>query len=55
MEKRRGKKGAIWWDNLGWAIIALVILVIIILGVYLLNRQGIDLIQKLKDILRFGR
>ena len=49
------KRGAIWWDNLGWAIIALVVLAIIILGAWLLNKQGINLIDKIKDLFRFGR
>lgn len=55
MKKRRDKKGAMWWDNLGWALIALAVLAIVILGIWLLSQKGINLIDKLKEVLRFGR
>jgi uncharacterized protein (UPF0333 family) len=49
------KRGAIELDTLGYAIIAVVVLAIIIVGIFLLQGKGSELLDKIKDIFRFGR
>ncbi len=49
------KKKGIVFSELSWWIIALVILVIVILGLMLMKKSGIGLIDGLKNLLRFGR
>ncbi|MEM4703133.1 MAG: hypothetical protein QXP53_01475 [Candidatus Pacearchaeota archaeon] len=41
--------------ELGWWIIALVVLVLVILGLMLMQKKGINVIDQLKNLLRFGR
>lgn len=48
-------KKAIVWNEVALWIIALFALVIIIIGVFVLKAKGINLIDKLREILRFGR
>ncbi|UCD21145.1 MAG: hypothetical protein JSW08_01200 [archaeon] len=48
------KKGLVMRE-LGWWIIALVILVIVIIGLIYLNKQGISITDWLMNLLRFGR
>lgn len=40
-------------DNLGWAIFAIAILLIIIIGVLLLLGKGTEMLNTLKEIFRF--
>jgi len=56
MKKRgffRGKKG-IETEMLGWWIIAIVVLVIMIAGYIILKGKGIDAIEYIKNLFRFG-
>lgn len=48
----RNKKALIWNEVAMW-VIAIVILVIVIAGIFLLKTKGINLIDKLGEILRF--
>ena len=47
------KRGDIELDKLGKLIIALVVLVVIILLIMILKGKGINLIDKLKEIIRY--
>ena len=42
-------------EMLGWWIIALVALVILIVGYFILKSKGIDALESIKNIFRFGR
>jgi len=52
--KKINKKGIVWHE-VGLWIIALVILGVIIVGIFLLKEKGISLIEKIKELFRFGR
>ncbi len=52
--KTINKKGIVWHE-VGLWIIALVILGIVIIGIFLLKEKGISLIEKIKELFRFGR
>ncbi|MCS7134290.1 MAG: hypothetical protein NZ889_00300 [Candidatus Pacearchaeota archaeon] len=49
------KKKALLQQELGWWIIAIIILVLVIIGLYLMQKKGINVIEQLKNFLRFGR
>ena len=49
------KKKGIVFNEITWWIIALVILVIVVLGLMLMHKSGMNLIDTLKNLLRFGR
>ncbi|MEM4641267.1 MAG: hypothetical protein QXW65_01995 [Candidatus Pacearchaeota archaeon] len=49
------KKKAMIPRELGWWIIAIVILVLLIIGLAIMQKKGINLIEQLKNFLRFGR
>lgn len=53
MNKRVDKKG-MEIEMLGWWIIGLVVLVIMIIGYMILKGKGIDAINHLKNLFRFG-
>ena len=56
MEKRKGKskdKRGIALETLGWWIMALVILVLVILGYFILKGKGISALDYIKDLFRF--
>lgn len=55
MKMKRGKKGSFMEDNLGWAITAAAILVIVIISVFAMSKSGQAWLQKVFDYLRFGR
>ncbi len=48
-------KRALALETLGKWIITLVILVLLVLGVIILKGKGINLFDKIAEILRFGR
>jgi hypothetical protein len=50
MEKR-----GFMWDNLGWAILALAILIIVVVGIFILQGKGSELLDIIKNLFRFGR
>ena len=49
------KKRGMEMEMLGWWILAIAVLVIMITGYIILKGKGIDAIEYLKNILRFGR
>jgi len=49
----KNKKGAIELDMLAWWIIAVVVLVIIIAGIFILKGKGSGLIEHIKNLFRF--
>ena len=51
--KKRGKKGIVS-EYLPWLLIAVAVLVILVLTVFILKGKGIDLIDKIKSLFRFG-
>ncbi len=55
MEKKRNKRGAIAWDTIGYAILALVVLAIVFVGIFILQGKGAELLASIKDIFRTGR
>ena len=48
------KRGIIT-DYLPWILIAVAVLVILMLTISLMREKGISLIDKIKDLFRFGR
>lgn len=50
----KNKRGLVW-SEIVWWIIGLLVLGLVIGGIILLNRQGINLLDKIKELLRFGR
>lgn len=54
VNKAMNKKGIVWHEVALW-IIALAVLAVVVAGVFLLKGKGISLIDKIKDLLRFGR
>ncbi len=50
----RGDKKAFIWGEVALWIIALIVLVIVIIGIFMLKTKGINLIDKLAEILRFS-
>jgi len=53
--KKMHKKAAIEIHEVGLWIIAIAVLAIVILGIFLLKEKGINLIEKIRELLRFGR
>ena len=51
MKKRRG---AMEMDQIGWWILAIVVLVVVVLGLFVLKGKGIGAMQYLKNLFRFG-
>lgn len=49
------KKAAWEWEQIGKLIIAIALLIILILFIMALKGKGLNLLEKLKDIVRFGR
>jgi UPF0716 family protein affecting phage T7 exclusion len=52
---KKNKKAAMVQNELGWWIIAIVVLVLVIIGLSIMHAKGINVIDQLKNILRFGR
>ncbi|MBI2043510.1 hypothetical protein HYT25_03925 [Candidatus Pacearchaeota archaeon] len=50
MQNKRG----IISDYLPWLIIGIVVLVIILLAIFILREKGISLIDKIKNLFKFG-
>jgi len=48
-------KKAIVWNEIGLWILAIAALVLIILGIFVLKSKGINLIDKLEELLRFRK
>ncbi len=55
MKKRLKDNKAMEIEMLGWWIIAIVVLVIMLIGYFILKDKGIDAIEYIKNMLRFGR
>ena len=53
--KTLSKKNGIEMEMLGWWLIALVVLAIMIVGFIILKGKGINAIEYIKNIFRFGR
>ena len=51
--KKRGKKGIVS-EYLPWLLIAVAVLAILVLTIFILKGKGINLIDKIKDLFRFG-
>lgn len=49
------KKKGMETEMMGWWIIGIAVLVIMIGGYFILREKGIDVIEYLKNLLRFGR
>ena len=54
MKYKRGKQGTVEWEVIAW-IIALAVLAFAIVMAIILRKQGFDLIEQIKNFLRFGR
>lgn len=50
----KNKRGVVW-NEIVWWIIAIVLLAMIIIGIIYLKNSGINLGDKIKEILRFGK
>jgi UPF0716 family protein affecting phage T7 exclusion len=48
------KRGLVW-NEIVWWVIGLIVLVLVIAGIILLNKSGTNLLDRIKDMLRFGR
>jgi len=53
--KKLSIKKGMEMEMLGWWIIALVVLAIMLVGIVILKGKGIDAIEYIKNIFRFGR
>lgn len=49
----KNKKGLVW-SEIAWWIIGLVVLALVIIFIFILNKQGLTLLEKIKNFLRFG-
>ncbi len=49
------KKGDFGWEEISKIILVLVILIILIILVFLYKDKAIEIIDKLKEFIRFGR
>lgn len=49
------KKKAMVPRELGWWILAIIILFLVIIGLVIMQKKGINVIEQLKNFLRFGR
>jgi len=49
------KKGDFGWEEIAKIILVLVILIILILLIYLYKDKSIEIIDKLRDFIRFGK
>jgi len=52
--KNKNKKG-FTWSQLGYWLLALIVLVFIVYALFLMKEKGVNLVDKIKDVLRFGR
>jgi len=48
------KRGIVWNEIGGW-LIALAVLAILVVGYVILKNSGLDLIDKINNLFRFGR
>lgn len=53
MKKKRGKKGTISIDMLGWILIGLAVLVIAVIGILILTGKGSAALEYIKNLFRF--
>ena len=49
----KNKKGLVW-SEIAWWVIGLVVLALVIIFIFILNKQGLTLLEKIKNFLRFG-
>lgn len=47
-------KKALVWSEISWWVIGLIILALVIIGLFLLSKQGLNLIDKIKDLKFWG-
>jgi len=50
-----GNKRGVVWNEIVWWIVGIVLLAIIIIAIVYFKNSGINLGDKLKELLRFGR
>lgn len=50
----RDKKAQFIQENLGWLLLALAVLVVVLVGYGIFTGKGIGLINKIKNLFRFG-
>ena len=55
MMRKWRKKGDIELETLAWWIIALVVLVIVVFGFFILKGKGIGAIEFIKNLFRFNK
>jgi Na+/H+ antiporter NhaC len=53
MVERRGRRGVVT-DYLPWLLIGIAVLAIILIAIWSMKSQGISLIDKIKNILKWG-
>jgi len=54
MIMRNNKKGLIW-SEIPWWVIGLLVLALVIIAIFVLQKRGLDLLEQIKNFLRFGR
>ncbi|MBS3071020.1 hypothetical protein J4407_01830 [Candidatus Pacearchaeota archaeon] len=52
MKKRLDKKGIVA-DYLPWILIAIAVLAVLMIAIFTMKEQGISLIDKIKDLIKF--
>ncbi|MCL6500493.1 MAG: hypothetical protein K6T16_00465 [Candidatus Pacearchaeota archaeon] len=50
----KGKRGLVW-SEISWWVIAIVLLAMVVIAIILLHAKGTNLIEEIKNFLRFGR
>jgi hypothetical protein len=48
------KRGSFELDTLAWWVIGIAVLIVVVLGLFILKGKGVDTMNYLKNIFRFG-
>ncbi len=51
----KGDKKGIEFEMIGWWVVALAVLAIMLVGFFILKDKGINVLEYVRNILRFGR
>ncbi|UZE93801.1 MAG: hypothetical protein IB618_03475 [Candidatus Pacearchaeota archaeon] len=50
----KNKRGLVW-SEINWWVIGLVVLALVIIFIFVLQKRGVNILEELKAFLRFGR
>ena len=52
MLKSKNKRGIVW-SEIAWWVIGLIVLALVIIALFIMQKRGLDLLERLKELLRF--